>query len=112
MFDVVGSRVEYIDENGNRQGIPRIEISHHDICNLSKIGNNQIPNTSAIFKKSKAIEIGGWREDIDGIEDYDFWLRLIRKGCNFFNHPDILVLHRLHSRSNFNTKKYDIWSIL
>lgn len=112
MFDVVGSRIRYIDERGGLLGIPLIEISHFNIVDISMRGDNQVPNTSAIFNKSKAVQIGGWREDIDGIEDYDFWLRLMRNGCKFFNHPDILVHHRLHDRSNFNINKYDIKKIL
>jgi glycosyltransferase involved in cell wall biosynthesis len=111
-FDVIGSRIQYIDEYGNFQGVPRIFTSNQEIVNLSMSGNNQIANTSALFNKSKVVEVGGWREDIDGIEDYDLWLRMMRKGCVFFNHPEILVSHRIHQNSNFNTKRFDISSIL
>ena len=75
-------------------------------------GINQVANTSAIFKKQDALDINGWRDGLDGIEDYDFWLRLMRNGKKFINVPEELVLHRLHSNSNFNTKKYDLNKIL
>jgi glycosyltransferase involved in cell wall biosynthesis len=111
-FDVIGSRIQYIDSNNNFEGIPRLFISNHEIVRLSMSGNNQIANTSAMFRKSKALEIGGWREDIDGIEDYDLWLRMMRNGCTFFNHPEVLVSHRIHPHSNFNTKHFDLSMIL
>ena len=110
--DVIGTFIRYIDENGEMGGMPHLHTSHYEIVNLSLCGNNQVANTSAIFKKSDAMEICGWREGLDGIEDYDFWLRLIRNGKKFTNIPEQLVLHRLHTNSNFNTKKYDLSKIL
>lgn len=111
-YDVIGTFIRYIDEEGNMCGFPHLHSYHDEIVELSFIGNNQVANTSAIFKKSDALEIDGWRTDLDGIEDYDFWLRLMRNGKRFINIPEQLVLHRLHSNSNFNTKKYDLSKIL
>lgn len=111
-YDVIGTFISYIDSNGYISGEPDLKSSHDDIKHLSMSGVNQIANTSAIFKKSDALEIGGWRDDLDGIEDYDFWLRLMRNQKIFFNIPETLVLHRLHSNSNFNTKKYNLNKIL
>jgi len=110
--DVVGTFINYINENGDFVGTPSLSIIHHDICNLSLSGNNQIANTTTMFKKLDTLEIGGWKEGIDGMEDYDFWLRLIRMNKKFYNIPEKLVLHRIHSNSNFNTSKYDLKKIL
>lgn len=111
-YDVIGTFIKYIDEYGNMIGSPNLQSYHDEIVDLSLIGNNQVANTSAIFKKSDTLEIGGWKDGLDGIEDYDFWLRLMRKGKRFINIPEQLLLHRLHSSSNFNTKKYDLSKIL
>lgn len=111
-YDVIGTHISYIDKSGNIIGHPNLRSSHNEIRYLSMSGINQIANTSALFKKSDAIEIGGWKEGLDGIEDFDFWLRLMRKGKKFINIPEKLVLHRLHSDSKFNTKKYDLSKIL
>lgn len=111
-YDVIGTFINYIDKDGHIIGNPMLHSYHDEITNLSLCGSNQVANTSAIFKKKDAIEIGGWRDGLDGIEDYDFWLRLIRKGKLFINIPEELVLHRLHPQSNFNTKKYDLKKIL
>lgn len=110
--DVIGTFISYIDDIGNITGKLNLSFSNDDICRLSLLGNNQIANSSSLFKKSKATEIGGWRENIDGIEDFDFWLRLIRNGCKFSNIPKYLVKHRIHNGSNFNTKKHDLTKIL
>lgn len=111
-FDVIGTLINYIDELDNIIGSPYIVTNSSMINKLSLCGYNQVANTSAIFKKKDALDIGGWRDGLDGIEDFDFWLRLIRNGKIFKNIPDKLVLHRLHSNSKFNTKKYEINKIL
>jgi glycosyltransferase involved in cell wall biosynthesis len=111
-YDVVGTLISYINEEGNIIGRPNLSTNPTQIERLSMKGLNQIANTSAIFKKQDALDINGWRDGLDGIEDYDFWLRLMRNGKRFINVPEELVLHRLHSNSNFNTKKYDLSKIL
>lgn len=112
LYDVIGTFIKYIDPDGNIIGHPNLQEDDDLIKRLSMSGDNQIANTSAIFRKSDVIEIGGWKEDIDGIEDYDLWLRLMRSGKKFINIPEYLVLHRIHNQSNFNTKRHDISKIL
>lgn len=111
-FDVVGTQIMYIDENDNSKGKPSLSLSDSDIKEKSFNGDNQVANSSAIFKTKCAIEVGGWSESLDGIEDFDFWLNIIRKGYVFKNISSIEVFHRLHSKSNFNTKKFDLTKIL
>jgi glycosyltransferase involved in cell wall biosynthesis len=110
--DVIGTFINYINSDDNIIGSPSLSTHNEDIKKNSFSGGNQVANTSSIFRKSDALEIGGWREGLDGIEDYDFWLRLMRNNKTFFNIPETLVLHRLHSNSNFNTKQYDLTKIL
>jgi glycosyltransferase involved in cell wall biosynthesis len=111
-YDVIGTFINYINAEGKVTGRPDMSSCSEDIRHLSIFGANQVANTSTIFKKLDAIAIGGWRDGLDGIEDYDFWLRLMRAGKKFVNIPEELVHHRLHSNSNFNTKKYDLSKIL
>ena len=111
-YDVVGTLISYIDTEGNITGHPNLATFPDDIKHISLSGINQVANTSAIFNKKDAIDIGGWKDGLDGIEDYDFWLRLMRTGKKFINVPEQLVLHRLHSDSNFNTKIHDLRKIL
>jgi glycosyltransferase involved in cell wall biosynthesis len=107
-YDVIGTYIEYINENDKVTGFPNLHSDHETIAKYSLNGNNQIANSSAIFKFKDASEIDGWGETLDGIEDYDFWLKLLKKNKKFFNVPFKLVRHRLHKNSNFNTKPQNI----
>lgn len=111
-FDVIGSFIMYIDEKNNPCGKPNLSIEHEKIKTKSLSGDNQTSNSSAIFRRQDALEIGGWDESLDGIEDFDFWIRLLKKDRLFHNVPSIFVLHRIHSESNFNTKQQDTSKIL
>lgn len=111
-YDVIGTFINYINETGHIIGQPHLSNKSEDIKRLSLAGANQVANTSAIFKKQDAISVDGWNEDLDGIEDFDFWLKLLRSGKLFYNVPKYLVKHRLHQNSSFNTKTYDISKIL
>jgi glycosyltransferase involved in cell wall biosynthesis len=111
-YDVIGTRIFYCNESEQIIGHPNLFLTHEDIISSSFSGDNQIANTSAIFKKSITEEVGGWSEEIAGIEDFDFWLKLMKKDFKFKNIKKQLVLHRIHSNSNFNTKTYNIESLL
>ena len=110
--DVIGTKIYYIDKIGNLTGQPTLENTHDNIVKKSYKGINQIANTSAIFKRLDAIKVNGWNEDLDGIEDFDFWLKLMKTGCKFININYTLVYHRVHDKSNFNTKQHDLKGLL
>ena len=110
---VIGTQIFYIDENENIIGKPKLSLSDSDIKLKSLSGDNQIANTSAIFHKDSIMKItGGWDEKIVGIEDFDFWLKIMKAGYKFTNINKELVLHRIHKRSNFNTKSWDVNSLI
>jgi glycosyltransferase involved in cell wall biosynthesis len=111
-FDVIGTLIKYISESDEIIGMPNLSTNQDEIKSKSLAGDNNLANTSVIFKKECAIEVNGWSTNLDGIEDFDFWLKLIRNDKKIINIDEVLVLHRLHSKSNFNTKKHDINSIL
>lgn len=94
-YDVIGSKCIYFgDKPGIIPNIPTGDISNFDFSSV-----NPIINSSSIIKKSLCY----WN-DKDGVEDYDLWLRLRRKNTLFFNCSLILVKHRIHSTSAFNSK--------
>jgi glycosyltransferase involved in cell wall biosynthesis len=95
-FDVIGSNCVWF---GNRAGVvPPIPIG--DISNYDFKIVNPIINSSSIIRK----EFCYWNSQWDGVEDYDLWLRLKSQGCKFFNCKAILVKHRIHASSAFNSK--------
>ena len=96
-YDIIGSKCVWF---GERPGIiPTIPIG--DISNFDFALVNPIINSSCIIRK----ELCHWNEN--GVEDYDLWLRLRKLGKRFFNCKEILVKHRIHNASAFNSKGND-----
>jgi glycosyltransferase involved in cell wall biosynthesis len=97
-YDVVGSRCIYFGTNTNLHGIvpsiPTGNISNNDFFQF-----NPIINSSAIIKKEHCIWDGSLQ-----LEDYDMWLSLRMKQKRFYNCEEILVKHRIHEASAFNSK--------
>ena len=93
-YDIIGSNCIWF---GDRQGvvppIPEGDISNYDFSIV-----NPIINSSSIVRK----ELCYWYEN--GIEDYDLWLRLRKQNKKFYNCKEILVKHRIHNKSAFNSK--------
>lgn len=108
-YQLIGTYCKYINGYNDIIGSPKIYSDSDSIKRHSLNGNNQIINMSAIFKKS---DICLWDEDIVGVEDYDFWLKLLTNGYVAYNVPEYLVHHRVHPESNFNTNSYDIKKII
>jgi teichuronic acid biosynthesis glycosyltransferase TuaG len=94
-YDVVGSRCIYFGDHreGTVPPIPTGDISNHDFFK-----GNPVINSSAIIRK----ELSCWNEN--GIEDYDLWLKLRAQNKRFYNCSQVLVKHRLHTESAFNSK--------
>jgi glycosyltransferase involved in cell wall biosynthesis len=96
-YDVIGSKCIWF---GDRPGvIPEIPLGDINKFDFSTV--NPIINSSCIIRK----ELCYWNEN--GIEDYDLWLRLRKSGKKFFNCKEILVKHRIHNASAFNSKGND-----
>jgi glycosyltransferase involved in cell wall biosynthesis len=96
-YDVIGSKCIWF---GDRPGvIPQTPIG--DISNIDFSIINPIINSSSVIRK----ELSYWNEN--GVEDYDLWLRLRKQNKKFFNFKEILVKHRIHSKSAFNSKGND-----
>ena len=115
LFYDAANNINFYNRINKSNGAPKgrkITQKTRNKISKSLSGDNNLANTSAIFKKHCALDVNGWATTLDGIEDFDFWLKLIRKDKKIINVNEKLVLHRLHSKSNFNTKKHDIISIL
>jgi glycosyltransferase involved in cell wall biosynthesis len=96
-FDVIGSNcVWFGDRNGVVPPIPVGDISNYNFALV-----NPIINSSSIIRK----ELCHWYEN--GIEDYDLWIRLRKQNKRFYNCKDVLVKHRIHNTSAFNSKGND-----
>ncbi len=85
-----------VQECGERiRTIPPSLANYYSLCNQNSIYHN------AMFYKSDWLKVGGFDEsDIlrVGFEDWDYWLRLASIGVRFIGLPDIVLLHRIHSK--------------
>ena len=94
-YDVIGSKCVYFGNSGHIPNIPTGDIS---LFNFSQV--NPIINSSSIIRKKLCY----WNPNWDGVEDYDMWLRLRSENKKFYNFAEILVKHRIHNDSSFNSK--------
>ena len=79
------------------------------------IEKNQIPILSAIVKKKCLKAVSGFNEDpnIQNVEDYHLWLKLIIKQFNFTSISDRLFYYRTHSDQNtFNNNNTSLPTVL
>lgn len=113
IIDVCGTYFDYINERGVKIMEPlEMPLASHTIKMAMMEGKNVIGNTTALVRTEMVKQVGGWDPEINGIEDYDLWLKLLKAGALFNNIPEVLVHHRLHQASRFNTKKFDIEKLL
>ena len=98
-YDVVGTKCVYFE---NLDGvIPKIPDGDITSFNFKEL--NPIINSSVVFRK----ELAKWNENFNtGVEDYELWTRLWKQGKTFFNFEDVLVKHRVHPTSAFNTQDH------
>lgn len=118
-YDVIGTDCNYIDASGSIIDInPRPKpYLHEKIVEDAFSGHNPITNCSVLFNYKTVAGISGmfdlYDPNLDGIEDYDLWLRMMRySNAKFINIPQKLVDHSIHPESHFNTKKFDIQALI
>lgn len=95
-YDVIGTQCSYLLNDTLHSGP---NLPNGDLTNFNFKLTNPIINSSSVIRK----ELCNWNNLFDGVEDYDLWLRLKRNMKKFYNCSDILVQHRLHQNSAFNS---------
>ena len=95
-FDIIGSNVEFIDEDGNihvNSNVPEYDKKIRRCIFYRSV----IMHPTIMIKKSLLLEIGGYQGGKFS-EDYDLWLRLMRDKKNLFHNIQLpLVQYRIHS---------------
>jgi glycosyltransferase involved in cell wall biosynthesis len=103
--EVIGTGCQYFGTSTGSPTLPYGQLPRQSTCRY-----NPIINSSVIFKTKYAY----WDESdaIQGIEDYDLWLRLDHQGVILYNINMKLTRHRLHPASAFNTKTHDVAGLM
>jgi len=94
-YDVIGTNcIWFGDRAGVVPSIPQNDFSNFDFAKV-----NPIINSSVVVRK----ELCWWDPKIDGVEDYDLWIRIRKQNKRLYNCPQITVKHRIHNASAFNS---------
>ena len=97
-YDVIGTQCQYFGDITDIPCIPLGDISTFDFKSV-----NPIINSSCILRKELAV----W-DNTSRVEDYELWLRLRKQNKKFFNINKVMVFHRIHSNSAFNSNGNDL----
>lgn len=68
---------------------------------------------TSLFRKRAWEDVGGFNESmVNGYEDWDFWLSMIKFGWKGYTVPDILFNYRSHGKSKIQEAKENHHSII
>lgn len=94
-LSVLGGQAIFIDENGNRlrpfktsNPITMLEI------HKQMFFRNPISHPSVMFRRDSALVAGGYRDEFEGLEDLDLWIRMSLKG-KVGNSKDTYISYRI-----------------
>lgn len=94
-IDMVGSNIiEFIDDINNKQAFRELPEEDEEIKKYMK-RRNPFGHPSVMFKKSKVLEAGNYREYYL-CEDYDMWIRMAKVNAKFYNIKEVLVYMRIN----------------
>jgi GT2 family glycosyltransferase len=68
-----------------------------------------VPAPTAVVRRRLFEELGGFREDL-ACEDYEFWMRALRRGAVFFHDPRLLAHLRQHG-GNLSAQAVSMWEM-
>jgi len=93
---LVGSQTAEFDEIPDRTIAARVvPVRHSEIVRFAK-KRNPFNHMTVMLKRDLVLSAGNYRY-FPCFEDYDLWVRMIKKGAICANHPDVLVDARVGS---------------
>jgi len=93
---LVGSAMQWIDENGKGTSIYRPEIDP-DALAQEYAWSNPIPHSSVMYRRDLASRLGGYDTTFKFACDYKLALSILNAGYKVASLPDILVRIRQHA---------------
>lgn len=100
-YDVIGTNCRYFGDSDALPWLYMGEITEEHFFNTNTIINS----SGMINRRGRKIY---WDAAWDGVEDYDLWIRLVKEKWTFFNIDSMLVKHRIHKDSFFNTRNNEL----
>ena len=104
----VGTQLTLINQKSETIGYTRYPTSHEKI-KRRLFFQNCLAHPSVMFRRDSVIDVGGYRKFLEGAEDYDLWLRLMRVG-NLSNLDEKLTRYRISEDqvTRKNTKNQEL----
>lgn len=99
---LVGGYLRIIDQNDVPIGVRRYPTSDRALRNAMPL-YNPFASPSIMYRRDEALAAGGYSSRFPACEDYDFVLRLAKRG-RIANLPEPLTAYRLHPNSTKSTK--------
>lgn len=96
-YILVGSQVMWMDKNNNVISGFDVPLKDEDI-RKKLIARNQFHHATVMFRRYDIEKLGAYRNNLNGVEDYDLWFRVIKKG-KVANLPERLVKRRIHEKA-------------
>jgi glycosyltransferase involved in cell wall biosynthesis len=91
---LVGTGVIKIDIKGNEITRFQNPLTDHKIRSTI-LAKNPFAQSSLLYRRKAALDAGGYNPSINGIEDYDLWLKIGLK-WRFANLPGYFLKYRVH----------------
>ena len=94
-YDVVGSNIEYVDEESKTIGLKNYPEKDEEIRKAIYY-KSVIAHPSVMYRKEVILNVSGYMNGKMS-EDYDLWIRLMRdKSIKFYNIQENLTKYRIH----------------
>lgn len=104
--DIVGSSLQFIDEDGERRGTWQRQIDHIDIKFSALFSTPMMHPT--IMGKTEVFKSHHYNEGLSNSEDYELWSRLLfSTNTHFANIREPLLLYRTYPHSFTQTLNLD-----
>lgn len=92
-YDVVGTNIlEFETNEYNIVGQKKVPENHSDILKYAKF-RSPINHPTVMFNKKAVLESGSY-EKMPGFEDYYLWVKMLKKGYQFYNIQEPLLKFR------------------
>ncbi len=100
---ILYSNYKFIDENS--EPIYQPVIHNHEMLTKKQeyaLYRGCINGLTLLVNKKIFDDVGLFNEELRCTQDYEMWLRMIKKRYRFVHMPDVLVITRLHSKQATN----------
>lgn len=94
-IDLVGSNVEEFNNfPGDLKRFRKMPEKDKELLRYAKY-RSPVNHPSIMFRKQKVLEAGNYNSDILMMEDFSLFIRMLNKGCVFYNIQEVLLNFRV-----------------